>query len=512
MTFDSSSKGTVYYATSLALLGCAALTLAQKYFRYWTTPLRKIPGPQRKSFLLGEFFTVFKEPFMDPHKRWWKSLSKKYDSLPFISYTSLFGRYTLVVLDCDFIKLILTETSSRDPVRFPKRYVFLQNIVGHGLVTLEGAAWSRHRRIIQPSFQTSILREALNDVVPNLTQQLVDSWSVTQGREIDIFSHLSALTLDIIGQVAFGHDFGGTRTIQEWETSQEELSEVGDDMLQSLKQTLKPSLLGILMVLLGLNKFRNIIDRKWNRTRKLLNQAVDRIVEEQARTKQNSSRSLLQLLLEATDESSERTQLSKTELRDETKTFIVAGHETTSTWCYWSLYVLAKYPEVQDKLFAHVALHWKDPSISPPVDQMDYLHAVLYETLRLYTPVGMLVRFTSQTETWKGYTIPANTRMILPLHLLHRHPDHWTDPEEFRPERWLDDSSDRHKFAFLPFSAGGRNCIGQRFAELEVKLILSVLVRRFRFRFVDPDQSITFTTFISMKSKPMVRLRVSQRD
>jgi cytochrome P450 len=568
-------------AAATLLLGVAFQFLARRYWEWKHSPLLCCPHPPNSNFLWGQFFVILREPYMEPHKRWIRLFLSDSPSSssaeaeksstdatatirrppPLIAYSSLLGKWSLLVLDCDVVKAILTESSSREPVRFPKNYFFIQEIIGHGLVSLEGQAWSRHRRIVQPAFQINFLRGALDRTVPVCTERLIQAWRTAAGAVIDLSAHMSALTLDVIGDVAFSHDFQGLQVIEDWaeqvvaaqntnaggtaaggEEEEHKIKSISDPMLHSLQASLKVSVLAVVLNLFNLTYLEKYLNRNRARTRRLLNEAVDDIVRE-ARFKNKTMRdssssgpsetSLLQLLFKAEDQSSSfsnaaactddanrRKHLSDLELRDEMKTFIVAGHETTSTWCYWALYALAKYPDVQEKVVQDILMHAssdKAPSLISLVqaDSMEYLCAFLNEVLRFFSPVGAIVRFTSQTEHWKAYTIPAKTRLVIPIHLLHRHPDHWERSDEFQPERWLDkDAMDRrHKFSFLPFSAGGRNCIGQRFAEIEAKLIIANIARAFLI-LVAPctlDQEITFTSFVTMKSKPPIKIIVKPR-
>ena len=188
-----------------------------------------------------------------------------------------------------------------------------------------------------------------------------------------------------------------------------------------------------------------------------------------------------------------------------------------STWCYWAFYALAVHPNIQDKLYNDIMKHASgDTVVLEQAEKMQYLWAFMNEVLRLYSPVAVITRFSSQQETWKGYTIPPDTHIRIPIHLIHRHPDHWTDPDDFLPERWLDEEANnkRHKFAFIPFSAGGRNCIGQRFAEMEAKLIVANIARSFLITLADSmkDKEIFFTNFIALKSNPPIEICVTSRQ
>ena len=174
-----------------ALLALLFLRICLQYIKWRTSPLRTLPGPRGKFFLLGEFLTIFREPFFAPHQRWWKACNYA----PIMSYTSLFGRWVVIPTDPDIIKQILTAPSAQEPVRYYKDFVFFREIVGDGLVSLEGQSWSRHRRILQPCFQTGLIREALSAVVPTKVQNLIHLWKKSEGREIDIYTHMSVASV-----------------------------------------------------------------------------------------------------------------------------------------------------------------------------------------------------------------------------------------------------------------------------------------------------------------------------
>ncbi|KAI2500381.1 cytochrome p450 [Fragilaria crotonensis] len=395
----------------------------------------------------------------------------------------------------------------------------VRQVLGLGLVTLEGEDWMRHRRIIQPSFSSSFLKQILNDFVPSKANLLVNYWKKSLGREIDVASHMSAITLDIIGHAAFSHAFHGMDEIGKWveDEGSDGLAELQDPFISSIIHGLKPNLITVLLNALSLSFLTNTINPQARKSSRLINDAVSKVVDNAKRQSPENAKSLLQLLLNAEDpETTGARTLSHAELIDETKTFLVAGHETTATWCYWAFYALSKYPDIQDKVFSDIekfSTKGSDTITLEMVDEMEYFHAFLLEVLRLYAPVGLIVRTNVKPEVLGGYRIPEFTRFVIPIHLLHRHPLYWDEPEVFRPERWETMDEERVRFAFLPFSAGGRNCIGQRFATIEAKLILAPLIRNFRFQ-VSPSQRDTdfsFTNFITMKSKPALKIVAQSR-
>jgi len=540
----SASRTAACYSAVLGAGVYGVAKLALKWYRWRTSPLRRAPGPPVRSFFLGYFRTILKNPFMSQHVIWWKDLQTKYGStsVPLMAYSSMLGIWSVVVLDPDLVKTILADPSAaRDPVRFPKKYLFAKEIIGDGLVTLEGSAWARHRRIIQPSFQIKMLKESLDRSVSQHSATLIAAWRKAQGSTIDLFAHLSALTLDVIGEVAFSHEFGTSKSLLDWaekasaasKGEESELPAVSDPLQKAMQASFRSQGGSIILAILGFSWLDKYVNRKAHRTHVLLNAAVDDIIQEALEKAQKGhglkEKSLLQLLFDAKDAESpsgtattngtHRKTLSDQELRDETKTFIMAGHETTATWCYWALFALAKYPDIQQKVFHDISQHVNnDPATAltlEDVDQMSYFWAFMLEVLRVYSPVGMVIRFTSQEENFKGYTVPANTRLVIPLFLLQRHPDHWTHPDEFLPERWLNEKemANRHAYCFLPFSTGLRNCIGQRFAEMEAKLIVANIARVFTVQFAPcfDESEMTLTNFLTMKAKPAIKVCVKER-
>jgi cytochrome P450 len=215
-----------------------------RFVQWYTSPLNQIPGPKsNKSFWLGSFRDVSHEPFMQPHKRWWMEAGV---DVPLVHYTGVLGKSSLLVLDKSIVRTMLTAPAGKVNTRFKKPlFVFLSNTIGNGLVTLEGEDWQRHRRILQPAFKTGFLRERLNTVVPSSISRFLKSWQVAaeSGREIDASSHISALTLDIVGEVAFSHNFKGLNAVEEWATKtsseNESLVSLDDAFMSSLSRVLK---------------------------------------------------------------------------------------------------------------------------------------------------------------------------------------------------------------------------------------------------------------------------------
>ncbi|CAB9496959.1 Psoralen synthase (Fragment) [Seminavis robusta] len=517
----------------------------------WRWMQKNIPGPEC-GFLLGQLAVIRREPFMAPHKKWWKEVGP---DAPVIRYSQALGSNSLLILDKEIIKEILTAPATKNDCRFKKPIFALPNIIGYGLVTLEGEEWAKHRRIIQPAFSVSFLKEALSISVPPKVQTFIQYWlEAGEGQEIDLASHLSALTLDVIGDAGFSYDTNGLKDIKAWSMAVQKSRQAGDNndtslespeltdpLITSFMAFLKPNLLRVVLFITNTSFLDKFINPETIRIRSAMDNTVEGIMQNAKKLNQqemdnassspnkSSSKSLLQLLLNASDpeaSSHGRNVLSDRELKDELKTFLLAGHETTSTWCYWAFYAMAKHPDVQEKVFQDVMKNLKDPnSHDDPVTleeakNMEYLSALLNEVLRLYPPVGMMVRRNSYEEKMAGYQIPKGTNLVLSVHLLHRNPKYWPEPEAFKPERWLENGEagsggmDTKNFTFLPFGAGGHNCVGYKFATYEAKMIVAQMVRALRVEIAPSQRDVehTFTNIVTMKAKPGLKIVFKARQ
>lgn len=430
-----------------------------------------------------------------------------------------------MTLDADCVKHILTSKYDKDPL-YMKNYTVIKRCLGDGLVTADGTSWHRRRRIIQAAFHNKFLEKSLSCVVPGLVDRLIQSWKAA-GKDIDLAKHFSAITLDVLGQVAFSHDFQAISAVEKWSSDNNPSVKLHDPLLDALNKELLPNTFRMLLACFNLHHFDDKIIRSTRENRRVLNEAVENIAKNakisysQPRSRESGRKKcLLELLLdaEAKDEHSGHgnRSLSFKELQDETKTFLFAGHDTTSTLCSFAVYCLTQYPRIQKLVFEEITKHASTtgPITLDMIGKMTYFDAFLHEVLRLHPPVGVISRALSRTTNLLGEPLPAGLRIQIPIKLLHRHPKYWTDPEEFKPERWLEQDEKFHRFAFLPFSTGGRNCIGQRFAMYEAKLILAPIIREFEVTLSPSQENVEFkyVNFISLKSIPSVKVRAKQRS
>lgn len=204
-------------------------------------------------------------------------------------------------------------------------------------------------------------------------------------------------------------------------------------------------------------------------------------------------------------------KLNDDDIQEEVDTFMFEGHDTTACAISWSLYLLGKNPEIMNKVLAEQHEIFKNELrevTQNDLAKMKYLECCIKEALRLYPSVPIIGRTIEQDSIIDGQLVPKGSSVVILVHYLHRNPVVWEKPDEFIPERFLE-STKRHPYAYVPFSAGPRNCIGQRFALMEEKTVLSHLIRRLDFTSKDlmikPVVEIITRPFKGVRSKITAR-------
>jgi cytochrome P450 len=560
---------TCYSALLVAVLFLAVVAtfVAYRFVRWYTCPFHKLlPGP-RRGFWLGTLPETLRESYFAPQMKWWHDAGIL--DATFIHDTRVLGGSALWVLDKDIVKTIMVNTD-RQNGRFRVGRDYIVEVSGQSVFSTEQEDWARHRRILQPAFQSGLLKETVSASVPVRVNKLIACWNraneshakATGGRlrEIDATSHLSALALDVIGDLAFSHDFHGLDAVEEWANddnnnnkasgggSSAQLPNLKDEFLQAIQDlTGYDDVALIFFLLLDMVWIYTRWSPSWRRKLRLADESSARIIahaeeqmkqqkEERAKKKALgggsasseasaiTNPSLLQLILDAQDPdestASCRRMLNKVEVLSEVKTISIAGFETSATTITWALFALVKHPDIQCRLADDIEKH--APSLTVQditihhVEKMEYLNAFFQEVLRLYSTVGQTNRKCRRNETLAGVDLPAGTRFVIPFGLLHRHPKYWDQPDLFLPERWLNmtkEEQERRRFAYMPFGAGNRDCIGKSLALLEIKLVVAAIVRAFHVQLA-PSQRDTDFTFVSqvvMKMNPLLKIVVKKR-
>ena len=194
------------------------------------------------AWIFGVFATVEIEDFMAPQQKWWNEAGA---DTQLLHYSCLLGKHFVMVLDADGVKKVLTSPSHNDNPLYPKGFAYLRRILGHGLVTLEGPSWHRHRRIIQPAFGN--INKALDDCVPDLVGSLIKCWKANPNIEIDVDSHMCAITLDLVGKLAFSHEFHAMQSIEQWARNPTCNIEITDPLIKGVHASFTPSMTRLIL-------------------------------------------------------------------------------------------------------------------------------------------------------------------------------------------------------------------------------------------------------------------------
>ena len=357
------------------------------------------------------------------------------------------GVYNYVVNHPDDIKRVLlsnhrnyTKGEGMDRVKI---------LLGNGIMTSEGDFWRRQRRMMQPAFHRRVI-DQFSALLREVNDKFAARWAQQAARfePVNLSDDASELTLEIVLRSIFGAD------------------------LARLEHQL------------GANPFA-VVAKEQNRDLKFafrfrsLTKLVQELIEHRRRTPEEHF-DFLSMLMAARDRDTDE-PMSDKELIDEVLTLIVAGHETTAAALTWTWYLISQHPETAERLQAEADRHPDRTLGLDAAESLNFTHQVLQEALRLYPPGWLITRRTIEADELGGYPIGPRTDVFISPYMLHRHPAFWSEPEQFRPERFAGaDAEERHRFSYIPFAVGPRHCIGENIAMFEMLVHVSAMSRRFR--------------------------------
>ncbi|XP_078074140.1 cytochrome P450 4V2-like [Mustelus asterias] len=472
--------GAVFSAVFLTLLAALAFHLFGDYVRKWNT-MKRIPGlsptypilgnallfkPSGEDFFLQliEFTTKCRdEPLM---KMW-------IGPLPFI-----------VLFRAETVEVILRSSKHLDK---SYAYKFLHPWLGTGLLTSTGNKWRARRKSITPTFHFTILAEFL-EVMNEQSNVLLEKWEKKVGKgPFNCFNDITLCALDVICETAMAKKvYAQSNSDSEYILAIYKMSD-----LVHRRQKMPwfwPDFL--------FNTFGE--GREHDKALKTLHAFTEKVIAERfCKTEdseevnhsdsdsnslgKNKRKAFLDLLLSAIDENGNK--LSQQDIREEVDTFIFEGHDTTAAAINWALYLLGSHPDALKKVHEElddVFGNSDRPATMDDLKKLQFLHCVMKESLRLFPSVPIFGRTLLEECYVGGFKIPKGVNAMIIPYALHRDPKYFPDPEEFRPERFLPENSTKmNPYAFIPFSAGVRNCIGQKYAIMEEKVMLSSILRRF---------------------------------
>jgi cytochrome P450 len=376
--------------------------------------------------------------------------------------------------------------------KFTKGKVLRANrhVFGEGLLTSEGEFWLRQRRLAQPAFHRARIASYAATMV-EYTQRLLEDWR--DGEERDAHKEMMRLTLQIVGKTLFNADV--QRDARDVGKSLELLLEIGADFRRTILIPHWVPTPTNLRVKREVAQIENILYR---------------IIAER-RASGRDAGDLLSMLLAAQDEDGSR--MTDKQLRDETITLFLAGHETTASTLSWTWWLLAQNPAVEAKLHAELdsVLGGRPPSFED-LTKLTYTGHVVTESLRLYPAAWGMARLVVEDHEIAGYPVTKGMGVAMAQWVVHRDPRWYDAPEKFQPERWEGDLLKRlPRFAYFPFGGGPRQCIGNSFALMEAALLLATIAQKFRLRLVANHPVVPLAS-ITLRPRHGVRVLLESRQ
>ena len=417
------------------------------------------PGPQGALFLKS-LIGYYRDPI-----RLFSELHKKYGDIVRLQG----GPYCAhLITQPEHIKYVLQDNAKN----YQLGAIFDETtpVVGQGLTTNSGPTWLKQRRLMQSAFQHQHI-SAFGETIISTSEAFLAQWQgrAQSGDAIDINAEILRINLQILGRLLFNVEF-----------------KKDDPFLDALAIVRKVSI----------DRVRSIIKLPGNRQFDEAVKTLDNFTYEHIAQRRNGSRpaDILSILMDAKYEPTGES-MTDTELHDEIMTLFFAAYEDVANAIAWTWYLLTQNPSAEERLRNEIqdVLEQRTPT-AIDLRNLPYLSMVVDEVMRLYPTTWSLLRDVRNDDEIGGFHIPAKSMILLDLHLTHRLPQFWDNPEQFDPERFDPKrSTGRPRFAYFPFGGGPRQCIGNELALMEIKMILIRMIQLYRF-------TLTSKTPIQMKA------------
>lgn len=378
------------------------------------------------------------------------------------------GRYQIILSRPAGIHRILVE-NPENYRRTAAGIRILRPLLGRGLLLSRGEEWKHQRRTVAPAFAPRTLPLLARHVASAATETIV-RLDRRAGHPVDLLSAMQFLALEIAGRSMFSL----------------EMAQSGRELRSLIREyAVRLGRANLLDMLLPPEVPSPRDFARWWFRRRWLALMRRLIAARREQAGDGLPRDLFDLLAAARDPES-GAPMSSAQLADQVATMIVAGHETTAVALFWSLFLIASAPAVQERLAAETT--GRDLGADGAAEALPalvYTRAVVHEALRLYPPAFTIARRAIAADVAGGVAVPARAIVLISPWVLHRHRRLWRDPERFDPERFLPGAPPPDRFAYLPFGIGPRVCVGAQFALTEATLVLAAMVQAFRIERAD---------------------------
>ncbi|KAL7039693.1 hypothetical protein ACKWTF_000072 [Chironomus riparius] len=412
--------------------------------------------------------------------------------------------------------------SSSKLLKKGRAYQYLHPFLKTGLLTSEGAKWHQRRRMLTPAFHFNILKEFC-EIFREESEKLVQQLKSLTGKEIDIIPISTQFTLNTVCESAMGiklSDLGN-----DGKTYRNNIYEIGSLLVSRmtkpwlfndfayrlfgskkiLDKVLKP-IHEFTQSIISKRRIDFLIKRSINNE-----QPIQETDDENIYLRSKKKRvAMMDTLLQAQSEG----LIDDEGIIEETDTFTFEGHDTTSAGMTFTLLLLAHHQEIQEKIFQEIqeVTDGRDDLTTDDLNKMNYMERALKESLRVYPPVPYISRTFTKDFEHDGALYPKGSFVQIMIYDIHRDPEYFPDPEKFDPDRFLPENCiNRHNYAFVAFSAGMRNCIGQRFAMLELKIMLAHVIKNFKVLPVTKREELVFKADLVLRTVDPVRMKFELR-
>lgn len=374
----------------------------------------------------------------------------------------------------------------------------LSDVTGDGLLINDGETWRRHRRLANPAFSPRKLDGYANCMMES-ADTLLERWKQQGSEPVDLIHEMSEITLMSLLQTIFGIGFD------------EKFADVSHVIHSMLEEVV---LRGRSFFPLPLS-FPTPANHRFRKKIAQANQTLSSIMETRRQSILASDEPvdlLGQWLLQAEEQSDTDEFFSSQEMRDELMTMLIAGHHSLAIALAWSLYEVARHPRVQEALQQEVDALDRIPKTHRELEALSYTQGVFLEALRFYPQPPVLLRDALESHDLGAYSIRKGDQLLVNVLAVHQDPECWPEPEQFRPERYLDFHPEKmlHNH-YLSFGGGSRSCIGKRFAMLEGCILLAHIVKAFQLEVVEEQPIQPKFAAMMVPDSPMM-LKVTLRQ
>jgi cytochrome P450 len=368
-----------------------------------------------------------------------------------------------------------------------------RRVIGDGLLTSEGELWRKQRKTIQPVFQAKRLAKQIGAIAEEADRLVGRLRTLVDQGPVDMREEMTGLALGVLGRALLDADLGAFESI-------------GDSFEAVQNQAMFEMMsLGTVPTWAPLPK-----QTRFRRARRDLQRIIDTLQADRAARPDGDD--VVSRLIESTRQEPDP-RVGRLRMRDELVTLLLAGHETTASTLSWAFYLLDQHPEVWRRLHAEaVEVLGGGPLGYQDLYKFRYTTMVLEEVMRLYPPVWILPRIAQAEDVIGGYRVPAGADVLICPYLLHRHPGFWDDPERFDPERFNPDrSTGRGRYAYIPFGAGPRFCVGNNLGMMEATVVLATVARELRLATV-PGYRVVGEPMLTLRIRGGLPMTVHRAD